>query len=179
MNISKLKDLSATYTGNMKQAYLNAGFEVLTGKYINNAAYLLPGDILLNEVHHTACNITLGSASRSGSSSTIVIVPPDNSNSSNTIFLKKGSKGSDVKRVQEMLIACGYDCGSYGADGDFGTDTQTAVRKFQQDAFILIDGIVGQETLSKLEAAYKEASNKNNAFKHFKVKVTVNSLNIR
>ena len=163
----------------MKSAYIKAGFEVLTGKYINSAAYLMPGDILLNEAHHTACNVTLGSASRSGSTSTIVINPSNSSTSSNSVYLKKGSKGSDVKHIQEMLIACGYSCGSYGADGDFGNATEAAVRKFQTDTFILIDGVVGPETLKKLEAAYKEAQNRNNAFKNFKVKVTADSLNIR
>ena len=50
LNISKLKDLKASYTGDMRTGYKNAGFEVLTdSKYTTSTAYLLPGDILLNE----------------------------------------------------------------------------------------------------------------------------------
>lgn len=55
-NVSK--DL---YTGNMRQALRNAGFEVLTDKrYMSSDEYLKPGDILLYEGHHTAINLDLG-----------------------------------------------------------------------------------------------------------------------
>ena len=56
LNISKLKYVSIyLFTGNMKEGLRKAGFEVLTGsKYVMGTDYLLPGDILLNEAHHTA-----------------------------------------------------------------------------------------------------------------------------
>lgn len=67
MNISKLKDINATYTGNMKQSFANAGFQVLTSsQYISSPDYLLPGDILLNESHHAATNVTMGLKVRTG-----------------------------------------------------------------------------------------------------------------
>lgn len=70
MNINTLKNISATYTGNMRQAYKNAGFKVLTeNKYLNGYNYLLPGDILLNDVHHVAVNLGYGKNADSGSSS--------------------------------------------------------------------------------------------------------------
>lgn len=62
-NIDALKNLSATYTGNMRSAFKAAGFEVLTAsKYLTSDKYLLEGDILLNDAHHTATNLDDGSA---------------------------------------------------------------------------------------------------------------------
>ena len=45
--------------------------------------------------------------------------------------LKNGCEGEDVKELQEALISLGFDCGSYGADGEFGDCTEMAVRNFQ------------------------------------------------
>lgn len=60
---AKLKGVSIDlWTGNMRSALKAAGFEVLTdAKYRNSQDYLLPGDILLNEQHHVAINLTKGS----------------------------------------------------------------------------------------------------------------------
>lgn len=50
------------YTGNERQALKNAGFEVLTDeKYLTSDKYLMPGDVLLYEGHHTAINLDYGS----------------------------------------------------------------------------------------------------------------------
>ena len=60
-NLSSLKNLSATYTGNLKSGLKAAGFQVLTDKkYLTSSAYLVPGDILLYEGHHTAVNLGIG-----------------------------------------------------------------------------------------------------------------------
>lgn len=69
-------------------------------------------------------------------------------------LLKKGSQGSEVKAIQTKLIAIGYSCGSAGADGDFGNGTETAVKKFQKDYNLEVDGIVGNETKKALNTAY-------------------------
>ena len=63
--------------------------------------------------------------------------------SSGSALIRKGSKGEAVKQLQNRLIALGYSCGSYGADGDFGTATEKAVKQFQQDHGLEVDGIVG------------------------------------
>lgn len=60
--------------------------------------------------------------------------------------LKKGDKGNGVKWVQFNLKHLGYDIGKYGIDGDFGSATDAAVRKFQKDAKIEVDGICGPKT---------------------------------
>lgn len=70
--------------------------------------------------------------------------------------LKKGDKGEAVKTMQTMLIACGYDCGSTGADGDFGKNTEAALRAFQKDKGLTVDGIYGPVSKTALEKAYAE-----------------------
>lgn len=63
--------------------------------------------------------------------------------------LKKGHKGEQVKAIQQLLIAKGYSCGADGADGDFGANTEKAVKEFQKDNIGKTkwsDGIVGKNT---------------------------------
>ena len=64
--------------------------------------------------------------------------------------IKLGSKGSDVKKAQQLLIAKGYSCGAAGADGDFGAGTYNAVKKFQAANGLEADGIVGAKTWAAL-----------------------------
>lgn len=69
--------------------------------------------------------------------------------------VKKGSSGEDVKQLQTMLNALGYDCGL--ADGKFGTKTDTAVRAFQKKEGLMIDGVVGKQTWTLLESRIRPA----------------------
>lgn len=64
--------------------------------------------------------------------------------------LSRGSRGEDVKKMQQALINAGYSVGSAGADGSFGPDTEKAVLKFQKDNGLKTDGIAGNNTLGKL-----------------------------
>ncbi len=68
--------------------------------------------------------------------------------------LKKGAKGNDVKAMQTLLIGYGYSCGSSGADGDFGANTEKAVIAYQKKFFPgqpgEWDGECGPKTWSKL-----------------------------
>lgn len=63
-------------------------------------------------------------------------------------ILKKGATGSAVTDLQKKLKALGYYKGS--ADGDFGEATETAVKAFQQQMGLSVDGVAGLETLRKL-----------------------------
>lgn len=64
LGIPELQNTEATYTGNMRECYRKAGFQVLTDpKYLNGYDYLMPGDILLNDIHHTATNLGIGGKS--------------------------------------------------------------------------------------------------------------------
>lgn len=64
--------------------------------------------------------------------------------------LKNGSEGDSVKALQILLVGFGYNIGKYGADGKFGNDTLTAVKKFQSDNQLTVDGIVGKNTWNAL-----------------------------
>ena len=70
--------------------------------------------------------------------------------------LMRGSEGAEVRELQEELIALGYSCGSKGADGIFGKDTEAAVKRFQQDHGLPVDGIAGVNTRQTLDTAYSE-----------------------
>lgn len=65
--------------------------------------------------------------------------------------LKRGSKGEYVTLLQTQLMNRGYDLGKWGADGDFGAQTEKAVKEFQKDHGLKADGIVGADTWTALE----------------------------
>ena len=69
------------------------------------------------------------------------------------VLIRRGNSGPLVEALQTNLIALGYSCGPDGADGDFGPNTENAVRKFQADKKLEIDGIVGPETYNAIVAA--------------------------
>lgn len=81
-----------------------------------------------------------------------ITVPPRNGVMSTGLF--KGDKGEAVKTMQTMLIACGYDCGTAGADGDFGNKTLGALKAFQLDKNLDVSGIYTDEVKSLLEKEY-------------------------
>lgn len=64
--------------------------------------------------------------------------------------LKKGDRGKEVKALQLLLIGNGYSCGKSGADGIFGSGTDSAVRAFQKANKLTVDGEAGKKTFSKL-----------------------------
>jgi hypothetical protein len=64
--------------------------------------------------------------------------------------LSKGSKGEPVKTLQILLIGYKYSCGAYGADGDFGSATDAAIRRYQKAHGLSVDGVVGPATWKKL-----------------------------
>ena len=73
-------------------------------------------------------------------------------------LLKKVSpipKGEDVRHVQEALISRGFSCGHLGADGQYGSDTKEAVKKFQQANGLTVDGIVGKNTCTALGGVWQ------------------------
>ena len=67
-------------------------------------------------------------------------------------LLRKGSKGTRVKQLQQALIAAGHKLPKYGADGDFGPETEAALRAFQKKHRLLVDGVYGPQSAKKLAA---------------------------
>ena len=72
--------------------------------------------------------------------------------------LRKGSKGDAVRELQTMLLKLGYDLGPCGIDGDFGKATEAAVRSFQSDQRLAIDGVAGKNTWAELEQSVNTIS---------------------
>jgi hypothetical protein len=65
--------------------------------------------------------------------------------------LKKGCTGEDVRALQILLNGRGYNCGN--VDGDFGSKTDAAVRKYQKAKGLTQDGIAGKKTVGSLLGA--------------------------
>ena len=55
-----------------------------------------------------------------------------------------------MKECQTLLEQHGYSVGSCGIDGKFGKDTLAAVKAFQNDHGLVVDGIVGPKTRKEL-----------------------------
>lgn len=63
-------------------------------------------------------------------------------------ILQKNSIGIEVKQLQQRLKDLGYYSGD--VDGQYGTDTQTAVTAFQAQHGLKADGVAGEQTLAIL-----------------------------
>ena len=134
---TELQNITCTYTGNMRSGLTAAGFACLTeSKYLTSSAYLVAGDVLLNDKHHTATAVTNGVSAGTGEI-TASAMP----------LIKKGSKGSAVLQLQKMLNAKGY---KLTEDGDFGSKTEAAVKAYQKANGLEVDGEVGEKTWASL-----------------------------
>lgn len=90
----------------------------------------------------TSTTSSIGStvSTSSGSSTCTVSLP----------VFKKGSNGLGVRALQGALIQRGCKLSTYGVDGDFGSETENAIKLFQASAKITADGIVGAKTYEAL-----------------------------
>ena len=75
--------------------------------------------------------------------------------------LKMGSKGEDIKKIQQALKDAGYQCGEFGdqldgVDGIIGKVTENSIKAFQKAKGLQETGIVDKETLKALEEANKK-----------------------
>lgn len=71
--------------------------------------------------------------------------------SSVTLPLDIGDEGQFVREVQQDLLRAGFTLPIYGVDGIYGQETQRAVMKFQKRYGLMVDGLVGPQTLDKLK----------------------------
>lgn len=77
---------------------------------------------------------------------------PESSSTSSTYpgyVLDMGARGENVVAVQERLMSLGYDVPG-GADGQFGSGLKNAIRQFQTDRGLEVDGSVGKNTWDAL-----------------------------
>ena len=63
--------------------------------------------------------------------------------------LHYGSRGEEVRSLQQSLIALGYLKGS--ADGIFGYQTEKAVKSYQRAKGLTVDGLAGKATRARLQ----------------------------
>lgn len=65
-----------------------------------------------------------------------------------SVVLEKGSKGDEVKEIQERLIDLGYLSGA--ADGIFGNQTEEAIKAFQERNNLEVTGIATSAIVNKI-----------------------------
>lgn len=139
LGIKALQQLQATYTGNMRSTFKNAGFQVLTAsKYLTSADYLLPGDILLNDVHHTATCVSTGAkVGKIDSSTTPVQTNTVGDCSVGLHWFLKDAVHPEIKSIQILLNekGCrGKDGKKLDVDGELGPNTAYAIEQLQRKA---------------------------------------------
>lgn len=59
-------------------------------------------------------------------------------------------QGEDVRKVQQALMSWGYSISELGTDAIYSLAIENAVRKFQQDKSLVVDGVVGTATRAAL-----------------------------
>lgn len=170
LGIKALQNLPTdTYSGNMRSRFVAAGFKALTAsKYLTSPNYLLPGDILLYEGHHAATNITYGKDVRPSEKPS----QPDTAPVQQPEGLHKGDYGSAVTALQINLTKWNPNClPKYGIDGDFGSETEKAVKAFQAEDGLPVTGVYDEATrkaLTEIVETHKK-----------QVVVTGDSVNVR
>ena len=125
-------------------ALLDSGafVELKGAKYTDSDKYLKRGDILVTRTQgHTV--VVLSNGSKAGSDDDLV-----------TGELRRGDSGPEVKAMQERLLKWNPQClPEYGADGDFGGETEAAVKAFQKFAGLKETGVYDAATGAALMAA--------------------------
>lgn len=82
----------------------------------------------------------------------------DMNNFTDGIFIgsKNTIKETKEMQIQKMLVTIGYPIGNSGIDGIIGNGTITAIKAFQKDCNLTIDGDVGSKTWDKLVYEYNK-----------------------
>jgi len=73
-------------------------------------------------------------------------------------YRASGGPLDSVKTLQSGLSTLGYSVGDQGIDGRYGRNTTAAVRQFQQDYGLKVDGIAGVQTLSAMKEIFDKTS---------------------
>lgn len=150
---------------------LNSGaFEELVGaKYTDRPDYLKAGDILCTRTQgHT---VIVGNDGPKAEDAPAPAKLGDRE-------LRRGCKGEDVAELQNDLMKLGYALPKYGADGDFGGETEKAVREFQVTYNLTPDGVMHSDDFSVLFAALDGKAPEPTPVVQ-KVEITGGSVNVR
>ena len=94
----------------------------------------------------TNSNIMVGQVLKIKSNTQSASQPAQSTSSTNDLpTLRKGSKGEPVRALQALLILRGQKLTTYGTDGDFGSETEIALRAYQKLKGLTVDGICGSD----------------------------------
>jgi murein DD-endopeptidase MepM/ murein hydrolase activator NlpD len=112
---------------------------------ISKLSIIEPGELKSMDIENTLKNIDVYNLPSGIKIGDII------KNNDNSELIVRGSKGEGVEEFQKILVDLGYDLGDFGpnkdgVDGKFGPETQRAVKEFQKDNGLKIDGIIGIET---------------------------------
>ena len=144
--LAELRGLAnAPTTSTAKSFYSSHGFEVFTSSaYTAAANKLIEGDLLNKAGSHivmfAGTNVSVASNISAGASTSV-----------STSTLRKGSRGDEVKTLQQNLNAV-MNAG-LTTDGVFGTNTYNALKSFQMSHGLAADGIYGPASRAKMGEA--------------------------
>jgi peptidoglycan hydrolase-like protein with peptidoglycan-binding domain len=140
-------------------ALLNSGAfeEMKSAKYTDSPDYLKTGDILCTKTQgHT---VIVGNDGPKAN-----VKPPEG--------LSRGDYGTAVRSMQEALLRWDSKClPKYGADGDFGAETEKALKAFQTAAKLPVTGVYDEATRAKLTGTQP--------VQRREVEITGDSVNVR
>lgn len=142
------KNVSDFNTSSLVTVIMNTGaFTKLTdSKYTTSPNYLLPGDILVTKIKGHV----------------VIVIEVDgtisNTTSTTSSILKIGSVGEAVKTMQKNLNTIMNS--NLKVDGQFGSDTESAVINFQKKYGLLADGKFGQKSSQKTNEVLKSLTAK-------------------
>lgn len=71
-------------------------------------------------------------------------------------LLRRGMAGDDVEALQTLLMMLGHALPKYGADGDFGAETEKALKAFQARERLKVDGVYGAKSHAALMGVIAE-----------------------
>lgn len=98
----------------------------------------------------TNANIMIGQVLKIKSNTMTQPAQSTSNSNSGLSTLKRGSKGEPVRALQALLILRGQKLTTYGADGDFGGETEIALRAYQKLKGLTADGICGSDVWKTL-----------------------------
>lgn len=148
LEADKVPELDGRYYVCVIHPYQHTGLHIGDGKIIHCSNGVQWGDTSDKAWTHYAIPAGLYTAEEIAAAGK----PEPEKPTESVIFnLRRGSKGSEVTKLQQALNDLGYDCGA--ADGIFGAKTAAAVRAFQADNGLAVDGIAGKATQEALYAA--------------------------
>ena len=144
--------------------------ELTASKYTTGSAYLRKGDILVTKTQgHTVVVLTDGTKAEK------TVPPPESAFKLGDRVLQKGSVGDDVREMQANLMKLGFSLPLYGADGDFGDETEKAVIAFQKAVGVTVTGTPIQANGIFDEASFRAME----SVLYRYVEITGGSVNVR